>query len=332
MTEHVECVTPLWDRFVEPFFLNMFSFAAGYVYVHRDGFGRFFYKKVRQLFIPWLFFSSLTIVTAHIFSFNVHESLAVEMGRNMLQIMYHGSEMWYVAALFVAFLPFYFFIKAYEKADSPAGQREGRLLLVSFTLCVLSYCFSHYGPRDLFPWCSPDLPIALPWHLEYMFQAMFFMVLGYLFRERYEKIYDSVDSLRLCLLLCAGYLFLDILLPELVSYPAWVNFMLYYPRVFLGCMAVIALSKRLRPNRYTRFVGGNTLSYYGLHGKGESLVQFVLRHINEPEYLEIVWGNHPEAVIYALGEALLVSVLLIPAVCFINRFLPFVVGRRNRKK
>lgn len=332
LVEHVECVPPVWDRFVEPFFLNMFSFAAGYVYLHREGFGAFFGKKVRQLWVPWLFFSTLTILLAHVMSFHEHESLWLELGKNMLQIMYLGSEMWYVAALFMAFLPFYFFIAAYERSSLPAGRKTTRLLLLSFVLCFGSYCFSQFAPRDLFPWCRPDLPVTLPWHLEYMFQAMFFMVLGYLFRLRWEPSFDRRDGWLSCLLLWGAYLLLDLVLPAVTELSSGAELLLYYPRCFLGCTAVISLSKRLRPNAYTRFVGGNTLSYYGLHGKAESFVQAIARRINEPEYLELVWGDHPEAVLYAVLEGLLVSVLLIPAVWLINRYLPFAVGRKRRKQ
>ena len=330
LTEHVEFVTPAWDELVEPFFLNLFSFAAGYVYVHREGFGRFFMKKVRQLWVPWLFFSTLTILTAHLFSFNEHRSLAVELGENLLQIMYLGSEMWYVAALFVAFLPFYFFIRAYERSDAPTGEKAARLLGLSFLLCAGSYLFSQLAPRDLFPWCRPELPVTLPWHLEYMFQAMFFMVLGYLFRLRYEPVFDRYDGAWSCALLWAAYLLLDFGLPRLIPWTRAGELLRYYPRVFLGCAAVISLSKRIRPNAYTRFVGGNTLSYYGLHGKAESFLQALMRRINAPEYAELVWGDHPEALLYALAEALLVSVLLIPAAWLIERYLPFAVGRRRK--
>ena len=332
LVEHVECVTPVWDRFVEPFFLNLFSCAAGYVYVHREGFGSFFRKKVRQLWVPWLFFSTLTILMAHVLSFHAHESLALELGRNMLQIMYLGSEMWYVAALFVAFLPFYFFIRAYEHSAAAEGKKAARLLLVSFLLCFASFCFSRYAPRDLFPWCRPEVPVALPWHLEYMFQAMFFMVLGYLFRLRYERVFDRYDGIAACVLLWGVYLLVDLALPAVIELSPAAELLLYYPRCFLGCAAVISLAKRIRPNAYTRFVGGSTLSYYGLHGKAESLVQAVLRRINEPEYLELVWGDHPEALLYAVLEGLLVSVLLIPIAWLINRYLPFAVGRGRRKQ
>lgn len=332
LTEHVAFVPPVWDRLVEPFFLNMFSFAAGYVYFHRRGFRAFFVKKLRQLWVPWLFFSVLTISMAHVLSFHAHERLIVELGRNMLQIMYYGSEMWYVAALFVAFLPFYFFIDAYERSPLSPSKKAARLTLVSFALCMAGYALSQFGPRDLFPWSRPELPLTLPWHLEYMFQAMFFMVLGYLFRLRWEPCFDRVDGPLLCLGLWAAYLVLIFAFPPTGSLSPAGRLLLYAPRALCGGAAVISLSKRLRPNAYTRFVGGNTLSYYGLHGKAESLVQAVLQRINEPEYLELVWGDHPEALLYALAEALLVSVLLIPAVWLINRFLPFAVGRRRRQR
>lgn len=331
MTEHVEFVTPVWDRLVEPFFLNMFSFAAGYVYIYRDGFVQFLKKKINQLFIPWFFFSTLTIVMAHIYSFNSHESLALELGQNMLQIMYHGSEMWYVAALFIAFLPFYFFIRAYEKSNLPAGKREFVLISISFILCALSYFFSHYTRKGLFLWDNSNSPISLPWHLEYMFQAMFFMVLGYLFRVRYEQIFDRINSWKTSFLFCSCYLFVSLLLPELATFSSTVELLLYYPRCFLGCAVVISLSKQLPSNCYIRFIGGNTLVYYALHGKVESLIQAVLKHINQPEYLEIVWGYHPEAVFYALAEALFVSILLVPVVILINHWLPFAVGRKRKK-
>ena len=330
LVEHVECVPSVWDRIVEPFFLNMFSFAAGYVYVHRDGFGRFLGKQLRQLWVPWLFFSTLTIVLAHIFSFNAHASLTRELGKNMLQILYFGSEMWYVAALFIAFLPFYFFIRAYEKSGLPEKKKAALLLGASFLLCLGSYAFSHFAPRDLFPWSDPNLPVTLPWHLEYMFQAMFPMVLGYLFRLRYEALFDRRGGIGLCALLWGLYLLLVLTLPSPAELPALVGLLFYYPRSLLGCAAVAALSKCLRPNAYTRFVGGNTLSYYGLHGKAESLVQAVARRINEPAYLELVWGHHPEALLAAVLEALLVSLLLIPAAWFINRFLPFAAGRKKK--
>lgn len=55
-------------------------------------------------------------------SFNAHESLFGELKWNFLQIRGQGDLIWFVAALFVAFVPFYFFIQWYEdEADKVSG-------------------------------------------------------------------------------------------------------------------------------------------------------------------------------------------------------------------
>lgn len=122
MLSHLEADTDLWYVFYSPFFLSAFFFAAGYVYKPKDNFRGFLYKKFRQLFIPWLVFSLFDILLSQIISFNQHESLLTELKWNFLQIRGLGDEIWFVAALFVAFIPFYLFIHWYEsKHAKPVG-------------------------------------------------------------------------------------------------------------------------------------------------------------------------------------------------------------------
>lgn len=122
MLSHLEADTDLWYAFYSPFFLSAFFFAAGYVYKPKDNFGGFLYKKFRQLFIPWLVFSLFDILLSQVISFNQHESLWTELKWNFLQIRGLGDEIWFVAALFVAFIPFYRFINWYEsKHSKPVG-------------------------------------------------------------------------------------------------------------------------------------------------------------------------------------------------------------------
>lgn len=114
MLSHLEARTDVWQAFYTPFFLAAFFFVSGYVYKPKDNFKLFLYKKFRQLFIPWLVFSIFDILLAKVISFNQHESLSVELMWNFLQIRGYGDGVWFVAALFVAFIPFYFFIDWYE--------------------------------------------------------------------------------------------------------------------------------------------------------------------------------------------------------------------------
>lgn len=122
MLSHLETRTEVWRAFYIPFFLTAFFFTAGYVYKPKGSFKEFMFKKFRQLFIPWLFFSVFDIVLSQMISFNAHESLPEELMRNFLQIRGQGDLIWFVAALFVAFVPFYFFIQWYEdEVDKVSG-------------------------------------------------------------------------------------------------------------------------------------------------------------------------------------------------------------------
>ena len=331
MAEHAESMTAVQDKIVDPFYLNMFSFAAGYVYFHRHGFRDFFRKKVRQLFIPWLCFSLLVIVSAHLFSFNEHESIWKELGQNFLQIKFYRGEMWYVAALFVAFIPFYFFIDRYERSVRPVREKALLLLLVSFLLAEASLAFSTFFPKDILPWTREWVYVSLPWHLEYIFQVVFAMVLGYLFRLYGEARFDRWDGPWTTVALWAVYLVFVLVIGGPMPYFELARYLWYYPCVLVGLAAVTSLAKRIRPNRYTRCVGQNTLTYYGLHGKVESLLQAVLRRVIGQPYVELVYGGHEASALVAVALALVVSVLLMPVAWFINRYLPFMVGRKRKK-
>lgn len=125
MLSHLESRTDLWTTFYSPFFLTAFLFVSGYVYRPKRKFGSFLYKKFRQLFVPWLVFSVLNIVLAQIISFNEQGSLWDELKWNFLQIRGLGDEIWFVAALFVAFIPFYFIVKGYEVFQAKVNMRGG---------------------------------------------------------------------------------------------------------------------------------------------------------------------------------------------------------------
>lgn len=118
MLSHLETCTELWSVFYSPFFLAAFFFVSGYLYKAKDDFKGFLYKKFRQLFIPWLIFSVFDILLSQIISFNEHENFLTELKWNFLQIRGQGDGIWFVAALFVAFIPFYFFIKWFDRKST----------------------------------------------------------------------------------------------------------------------------------------------------------------------------------------------------------------------
>lgn len=108
MNSHLESAPICMRKFYLPFFLTAFYFVSGYTYKPKNNFGFFLYKKVRQLFVPWLIFGLFRIFSAQILTFHMHDNFLLELKWNFLQIRGHGDAMWFVAALFVAYIPFYF--------------------------------------------------------------------------------------------------------------------------------------------------------------------------------------------------------------------------------
>ena len=200
MNSHLESSTPELRQYYTPFFLSLFFFCSGYVYRPKDTFLTFAKKKVKQLFLPWLIFSVLNILLSQIITFNEHNPISTELFWNFMQIRGIGDGLWFVAALFVAFFPFYFLIHWYENVECNA--KTWLLIGISWLLSAMSYTYAVFMNPSLLPWNST----ALPWHLEYIFIAIFYMVLGYLFRTRFEPIFDKQHTIKFRIFIWVAYL------------------------------------------------------------------------------------------------------------------------------
>ena len=331
MLSHLEARTDVWQAFYTPFFLSAFFFVSGYVYKLKDGFKQFLYKKFRQLFIPWLVFSVFNILLSQVLSFNEHTDLLSELAWNFLQIRSHGDGVWFVAALFVAFIPFYFFIKWYEaRSEKITGGGYNKCtvaILIAWILSLISVLYTRLLPDGTFQWGSA----ALPWHIEYIFQAMFFMVWGYIFKQKFEIKLDKWNDKVVCLLICLIYLLL-VFIPYVsgIALPMIVDVLYDYILSIVGIAAVVMIAKRVPSSRYINYVGQNTLIYFALHGKAYSLIQTILKRVAGGLYATIL-GNAVLSSVFALLFALLLSVVLIIPALIINKWFPFIMGRKRAK-
>lgn len=326
MLEHLESTTDVLGCFFSPFFVLCFFAVAGYTHFPGQPFGKFMIKKLKTLFVPWLLFSTFDIALSQLVSFSAHESFFTELGRNFLQIRGYGDQIWFVAALFMAFIPFWCFIELYSRKPTSRSRRIAFLLL-ALLLFIADNLYSKYTPGSLFPWGTP----ALPWHLEYIFQGMFYMTLGYMFREVWERNFDRFNTAVGRTVLIAVYSAI-IYLPYFVSVSEGLfGFLAVYVTPTLGIMAVFAVSKAIPANKYMCYIGRNTLVYFALHGKLYSFTEGMLRRFAAPMYTAIL-ANTLYSNLFAVVFTLLLSLLLLIPTYIINRWLPFVLGRRKNPK
>jgi fucose 4-O-acetylase-like acetyltransferase len=112
---HLESNTSLLGKFYEPFLLNGFLFLSGYTFRFRDGFPSFLARKIRQLLIPWLFFGLMIVISGNIYSPSPdsHSGILNDLFWFLVQIREKNDAMWFVAALFISYIPFYFLVKFY---------------------------------------------------------------------------------------------------------------------------------------------------------------------------------------------------------------------------
>lgn len=319
MMLHLDSRTILVDRLAFPIYLPVFFFAAGYTYRHKPGFGPFFSKKVKTLLWPWLFFSVFNILLAQVFSLNQHLPLHKELALNFLQIRGEFDGVWFVAALFVAFLLFYWIIHLNKGSWI-------RICGVSFGLSLALALYSWWMPGEWFPWGHN----ALPWHLESMGDAVLYMSLGYCLRNYWEERFDRIFTLGISGCVWVAYLLMVALLPvynrKITSFG---TLCLNYGSTLLGLVAVVTLCKRVSSNRYINYVGANTLVYFALHGKAYSVMQKLLAKLIPGLYARILANMWTSTAMCLALTALLSVVLIIPAY-IINRWFPFLLGRKRK--
>lgn len=192
----------------------------------------------------------------------------------------------------------------------------------------MSHIYTNVMPPDILPWKSN----ALPWHLEYIFQAMFYMVLGYVFKRKLEMRYDELRNRKLIMLLFMMYLVV-VYAPHCLAFQlsGVVSIAHVYLCEIMGCSFIVGISKKIKSNCFVRSIGGNTLIVFALHGKVYSLIQTILKSFMPIVYSAILNSAILSSVVASFLAVIIMTILLVP-IYVINRWLPFVVGRENKDR
>ena len=317
-----------FQSFYYNFFLFGFFFASGYTYKNNSSFYPFIVKKAKTLLVPWLVFGIANLLLAHVFSFNSHLPLSEELFLFFLQVRGLYDGMWFLTALFVTYIPFFFFIRKFVSLEN---KKQNRLILlaISLALSIISRVYLALMPTSFFPWNRAELP----WHLEYVFVAMFWMVFGYLFRNNYEEIFDKRISAYAKIMIIVAYCILVwIIKPVVIPDEAknvLVTYLYYYIAEAFAILSLIFVSKCIKPNKYMLYIGQNTLICFGLHGKLTSFCEKLLNSFIGD--LSGILQNTILSTLCGIVLALTISLLLIIPIYVINRYFPFILGKPRIK-
>ena len=298
---------PEWyARFLSPFHLVGFFFVAGYTFNLKASFREFLVTKIRTLLIPVLVFGLLNALLTYIYPGTILKDRLIGI---LTQIPGKWDDLWFVACLFTMSILFYPIVK-YVKSN-----------VLRFVVTVVAAIAGIYTFNQ-----GPDLP----WQFENACILLPAIYIGYWARSTNagKKVMHLLRNSWTLLALLVMYV---LLICVYDNYPIDVHilnygsFPFFWISAIIGTMLIISISMNLESiaDRFSlralQYVGKNTLIYYACQSKVITILIAVLSIAN------IYTTNYISNILVALA----VCVFLVIPTEIINKFCPFILGRKR---
>ncbi|WP_375749564.1 acyltransferase family protein [Vibrio sp. HN007] len=304
---HLDFMNETLMAYFSPMFLTIFFFVSGYLFNTKYSFLEVVEQRFRTVLIPFFIYGIANIILSQILTFGDKPPLDEAFYNFFAQIRGEDDGLWFLACLFVATIPFYFMVK-YTKG---AG-----LLSLSIALLLVNYF------ADLDP---------VPWHIEFIAPSVFYMSLGYLYKQNETKL-GSLDTGKSIIFMAILYIPLVTIhyanFSELIHIETTHYIVDGIVITLLGIHLCIAISKNTSVLSSTlAYIGSNSLLYFCLHGKVLSLLQKVAYSLFDAAGIEITQGI---SFVLGLVIVLLTAMLLYIPVSIINKYFYWTIGQGFR--
>ena len=329
MFGHTNCPAFL-GKYIFSFHVPLFFFLSGYVFstTKYNKFKNFLHKKANGLLIPYLLFSFINyfcfLILHFLFVHNIgtHGLENPEKYMNLYTPLFgqvfglygekftiHNEPMWFILCLFLTETAFYFILKFC------ANYRQISIILLISG--ILGYLYNAY------------IKFPLPWSLDIVLTALVFFGIGYILKENYifQKFSHLMNIRYLMLFFILNLLFTMLNHRVDMYHRENGNFLLFYLAAVAGITMIIILSNLLKKLPVLSFIGINSLIFLSLH---EFIVyrglNFMLRFVFGREHLQGLM-----LIIENFAYLILATAVLISISHFINKHIPFMIGKKNEK-
>lgn len=298
---HILMAVRPYSLFTSPIKLPLFFAVSGYVFSFKNGDVRAFFKGLwRGLLLPWLAFSALYTAVKIAGGTPVSEAAWA---------FFSGNVAWYLPCLMAAEILMFAVCKLFRQR----ALQYGAMLALS----AAGYFLSRTGGE-------------LRLFLGRSMIVQFYLLIGYVFRQNEEKI--AAPKLWPAIF---GAMYIGVGVYVLTCYESSimdVQSNSYYNPLLCASMAVGGCCFLLYYGRYVKmpaclcFVGRNTLIFYLFHGRILDMLSPLIQRI--PHALR-------SSTLTGLPISLGICTLLcgVCALCslLVNRYLPFLAGKRRMK-
>lgn len=267
---------PHLNVYVILFFLQMFFFISGYFYKdeYTDHPIRFIGKRVKSLYVPFVFYCSLLLVLNNLFvHVHIYEDSMNMSNSNIISHFFQilslkpkpqlAGAMWFVSALIITCIMFCS-LSYLIKFVAQKHQESIRMLCMVILLITANYLSLE--------------KIRLPVYIDISFMAIFFYYIGYLYQKHEHQVpinFVLALSSMLILAICTRYGYPQIVQRKYISLP----FLLVCG--VTGIYFNLYICKKLTAQKTVKiidYIGENTLIILALHFLAFKAVSLVLIH------------------------------------------------------
>ncbi len=336
------------DTYIFSFHMPLFFFISGFLF----DFGKYagsaesFVKgRFRSLIVPYISFALLTCLFYFLLDAAFQPGVTnikffeADALYGVYSILYalgpmisYNPPLWFLTCLFITELLFYGFARKYYP--------EPKKLIFWLTIAgMIGYLYSVY------------IPFRLPWNADVALSAVVFYGAGNLFRKfvqpdegRPERKFDgfylrsgsrSGRILQVEDILPGIFILLNLLyLGYLLEFPTaekvnmnvlkYGNFFSYYLLAFSGIFGFVYLFKKIGSSKILEYYGRNSLIVLALHFPLKDVLT-KLAILSFGVDLEYFYYN----VAFALSLTVLNLLFLVPVICLINNYFPFLAGKKS---
>lgn len=309
-----------YRELIDAIVMPVFFFLAGVFF--RSGkytsYSEFFKQRGIKILISYFFFNVVT----YLFWLLIGRKVGLDSGEKISPVesffgifygsyiyLHHYIPLWFLACLFTA-ESIYFFI----------SKIKNKLVIYA---AVLFCCIAGYVNYKL----NKQM---LPWGIDIALVMITFFALGNLLKDKLLTIQFGKLTYIISIITTTAILFSVVKwnAPANVFQNFYGNYWLFYLGGFAGIILFVSLFKMIEeitiPLKLVLFVGENTLTIFALHLLSISFVKAILIYLFKINVYSL-HGN----LWYTISVGVIVIVALIPVILFVNKYIPFVVGKKK---
>lgn len=303
--------------FIYSFHMPLFFIISGYLYCYKDNYIK---NKAIKILIPYLFFSVVSFTYWYFIERNIRGQDINPITPLVNIILARGGDENYVYNVALWFLPCLFITEVICHILIKKVKNIKILSIFILTLSVIGYIYS------LFDF------IRLPFGIDIAFVSIGFYFIGYLWKERGEKLFDKLNLSLIkhiiLIIACFIVIIFSLLLPDMnmanLQYPLAPPILYIIPTI--GTFMIFEISKLINECKWMEFLGKNSLIIMGIHEPIKRVVLEVIHRITNIS-TEILRTN----ILGILATTIILLLICVPIIYILNRYFSVLLGKKYEK-